>query len=113
MLTVDIVVHYCLAYIWILLLFFLIIGILVKLNVHRGIIIRLFLRFNILEFLAYKLLLTKSVITERFILITLLSVSFDNVTQICLAVIYVLHNLYFCIVITQDTHIQRKRLKLF
>ena len=64
MLTVDIVVHYCLAYIWILLLFFLIIGILVKLNVHQGIIIRLFLRFNILEFLAYKLLLTKSVITE-------------------------------------------------
>ena len=47
-------------------------------------------------------------ITERFILVTVLSVAFDDVAQVCLAIIHVLHNLHFRIVITQHAHIQGK-----
>ena len=40
-------------------------------------------------------------------------IPFNNSTKICLSVIYTLHDLHFCLVITKDTHIQCQRLKLF
>ena len=50
--------------------------------------------------------------SERFFFIAVF-LSFDDRAQVCLAVIYSLHDFHFCVVITKYTHIQGKGLKLF
>ena len=47
-------------------------------------------------------------VTERFIIITVLSVSFNDMAQIRLSIVDILHDLDFCVVVTQHPYIERQ-----
>ena len=83
------------------LLFDIIVGI-----VDFGFIILFFVLVHINKFLSVKLLLGIAMFAEGFLSSVAAGISLDNCTKIGFAVIYILHDLNFCLIIFEHTYIQ-------